>query len=118
MTHDLEHLVKCDHNELRERGGFRINVLWVFVMLSGLFYALIFYAGFWLAGRHIDARVNARMEERLTTYENYMISEQRGREERVERIAWAVDSLFVECDVNRACWVSLAAKVNGIGNKP
>lgn len=111
---DLEHLVKCDQNELRERGGFRINVWWIFVICSGLFYALIFYAGFWLAGKQINAAVDARIKERLTTYENYMIAEQRGRDERVSRHAVLLDSLFVECDVNRASWVSLAKKVNGM----
>ncbi len=109
---DLEHLVRCDQNELRDRGGFRLNVLWIFVILSGLFYVLIFYAGFWFAGRQITTAVDTRMNERLTTYENYMIAEQRTRDERVERIAWVVDSLYIECDVNRACWVSLAGKVN------
>lgn len=113
-NYTLEELVESDQNELREHGWFRINVWWVFVVVSGLFYLLIFCAGFWLAGKHMDARVKARMEERLTTYENYMIAEQRGRDERVSRHAVLLDSLFVECDVNRACWVSLAKKVNGM----
>ena len=109
-NYTLEELGESDQNELRERGGFRINVWWVFVLFSGLFYALIFAAGFWLAGKQIHAAVDTRIEERLETYENYLIARERTQDEITNRHAVMIDSLFVECAANRACWIRMARR--------
>jgi hypothetical protein len=86
------------------------GMLLAYLAAVALLSAAGFGSGYLMCARWTHREIEAEIHARLLTYENYLVAEQRTRDELVNRHAVLIDSLLTECDVNRACWVRMAGR--------